>query len=199
MSISVAQSLAEESFRFASLNPTFYQVLPLGAPPATPLWREMGEKDCRDDTFFSSPRQHVITNLRFGNLDNNSFVDWQRRTYSLLNAEGGPWFFRAAEIHLSGFRAGEKFHRKRLIQLLPLVFAAGPLYFRPGKYPLRWIRHVKSIMRYLPVESILLAIIGIAFVYLVHLPIQGIYRVWYLLTRKTETPSKIMTKYKARV
>ncbi len=193
-----AQSLEEESRRFASLNPTFYQVLPLGAPPGTPLWRQAGQNNRRNDDLFSSPRRNVITNLDFQHLDDYTFWEWQRTTCKALIANGGPWFFRAAKIHLCGLRQGEKHHRARLIALLPLVFAAGPLYFRRGKYPHRWIRFIGTALRYLPVESILLCIAGIPLVYLMILPIQGICRVWHLVTGTQEYPPMMLTHYQGR-
>lgn len=193
------ESLKKETRRFASLNPTWYQVLPLGAPPGTPLWHDAGKNNRRNDDLFSSTSHNIVSNLSHQNLNEKTLGRWQRETSKALIAEGGPWFFRMAEVHLSGLQQGEKHHHSRLLPLLPLVGAAGPLYFRRGAYPRRWLHFMWKALRFLPMETFISIIAGVPLVYLAIFPLQGLNRLWHLARGYREYPPVTMTRYRGQV
>jgi hypothetical protein len=150
------QDLDRDARGFATLNPTFYQVLPLTALPGTPLW-----DNHKDDGMFDSEnvwRRPEVWGSRFG--------EWIGRANRMLVEEGGPWFFRMAENHLQAVRSPiSERHRlenaNRLADLEPLALASG-IFFRGDGFRLRWRRFVASRMQANPAKTLLLLVAGVA-------------------------------------
>jgi radical SAM superfamily enzyme YgiQ (UPF0313 family) len=98
------ESAREDARRFVSLNPTFYQVVPLHPAPGTPLWeRLMNEGRMRDDYEIENDSigdfTFVLRNMEREEAE--GVVSW---TYTGLVEEGGPWPFRLAANLLRGYR-----------------------------------------------------------------------------------------------
>lgn len=92
-----------DSDRFVSMNPTFYQVVPLHVVPGTKLWEQMKQngrilKDYKAEL-------DGISNFNF-DLKSCPHSDARKLvfdTYAGLVNEGGPWPFRLFENLLTGY------------------------------------------------------------------------------------------------
>jgi hypothetical protein len=151
-----SEDLAHEAERFAALNPTLYQVMPLTALPGTPLWDRH-----KEDGLFDSDNS-----WRRPEAWGNHLGEWIDRTNRMLVEEGGPWFFRMAENHLQAIRSPlserhERENSRRLADLEPLALASG-LFFHGKGFHARWRRYLSNRLRSNPLGVAVLMPIGIA-------------------------------------
>lgn len=92
-----------DSERFISMNPTFYQVVPLHVVPGTKLWEDM-----KSDGRISADYKVELDGITNFNFEAKSFSHSDARklvfdTYAGLVNEGGPWPFRLFENLLTGY------------------------------------------------------------------------------------------------
>lgn len=92
-----------DSERFISMNPTFYQVVPLHVVPGTKLWENM-----KTEGRISSNYKVELDGITELNFETKSFSHSDAyklifSTYSGLVNEGGPWPFRLFENLLNGY------------------------------------------------------------------------------------------------
>ena len=165
-----AAEMREESERFAALNPTFYQVVPLHPVPGTPLWKRLKEEH-------RIPEGHAFEN---DSIDRFTFelrgagreeaLQAVSDTYRRLVAEGGPWPFRFAETLLSGYRElsrmdGPEFrtraraYRKLFRRILPLAMVGRLLYHGEG-FARRWERAMRITVRMAPLLTLVSAVVA---------------------------------------
>jgi hypothetical protein len=115
-----------------TLNPTFYQVVPLHPVPGTPLWKRLRSERRILQGF--SFEQDSIDNFTFELRDapRDEALGVVSDTYRRLVSEGGPWPFRFTENLLRGYRtladredpiyrSRAMAYRKMLGQVLPLA------------------------------------------------------------------------------
>jgi hypothetical protein len=133
------ESAADDAHRFAALNPTFYQVVPLHPAPGTPLWERLKKENrMRDD--FKVDRDGIGDfNFVLKNIERDHARTLVSDTYSALVEEGGPWPFRLAENLLKGFLnlkdSGNPLYRERaggywkiLKPILPVALLCGAMF-----------------------------------------------------------------------
>ena len=166
-----AGQMREESQRFAALNPTFYQVVPLHPVPGTPLWKRLKEEH-------RMPEGHAFEN---DSIDRFTFelrgagreeaLQVVSDTYRRLVAEGGPWPFRFAESLLSGYGElsrmdGQEFrtraagYKKLFRRILPLAMV-GRLVFHGEGFARRWRRAMRITMRTFPLITLSSAVVAV--------------------------------------
>ena len=194
-----AAALETERARFVALNPTLYQVLPLMAMPGTGLWERMARAERIRTEVDLERLQPGQSTVQFTDLTQDDIRRWMTRTHRDLVAEGGPWFFRYAENHLAGWRAGfGERHRRAMLRLLPLVMGPGALLLAyRGPYRVRWVRFVARMTRMLPVQLILGMCAGIIVLPLL-LGLQFLVFATLSLFGRTEQPPYSVTRYPGR-
>ncbi len=142
-----AQMLSEGE-RFAALNPTFYQVVPLHPVPGTQLWKKL-----RNDNRMPAGYQFENDNIQefafeLSDASRDEALDVVSGTYRRLVAQGGPWPFRFAENLLRGYqqlsttddlpcRWRAEAYRKLLGPVLPLAMVSRLLFHGSG-FARRW-------------------------------------------------------------
>lgn len=166
------EQMRDESQRFAALNPTFYQVVPLHPVPGTPLWKRLRSENRMPKEF--SFEQDSIGNFTFELRDasRDEALGVVSDTYRRLVSEGGPWPFRFAENLVRGYRTLARTedpvyrsrataYRKMLGQVLPLAMISRGFFYGKG-FTRRWRNAMSLCMRQFPVltlESALIALL----------------------------------------
>ena len=153
-----------DSRRFAALNPTFYQVVPLHPVPGTPLWKKLRNEDRmpRSYRFENDSIDRFTFELR--DVSRNEALDVVADAYRGLVCEGGPWPFRLTENLLRGYctlaQSDDPVHRLRaaayrrmLVRVLPLAVVSRLLFHGSG-FAHRWKRAMRSSLQHFPVLSI---------------------------------------------
>jgi len=138
----------KDSERFVSMNPTFYQVVPLHVVPGTKLWDQM-KAEGRIDVDYKV-EYDGITDFNFASksFSHEEALKIVFDTYSGLVNEGGPWPFRLFENLLKGyimlkskeesiFLQRAKTYRAMLWPLCLMAFSSR-LFFYGKKYRKRW-------------------------------------------------------------
>jgi hypothetical protein len=157
-----------ESQRFAALNPTFYQVVPLHPVPGTPLWKKLKSEN-RMLAGYKFENDHIgqfTFELRGASSDEALGVVGE--TYRTLVAQGGPWPFRLAENLLRGYRQLSRLddpacgsranaYRKLLGPILPLAMVSRPLFHGRG-FSLRWRTAMRASIRDFPLLTLKCAV-----------------------------------------
>ncbi len=92
-----------DSQKFISLNPTFYQVIPLHLVPGTKLWETMKKEGRISDDYKVELDGITEFNFEAKNYSHSDARDLVFTTYSELVTEGGPWPFRMFENLLKGY------------------------------------------------------------------------------------------------
>lgn len=136
-------SLSCDLEKFAELEPTFYQVVPLHPLPGTPLWDRM-KKEGRIIPGYKYEHDGVYRNSFFyKNFTQDEIQERVFEVYQELVARGGPWPFRLFTNLLKGYvnfrnseseilRKRSRGYRKLLMQIAPLAAASGLLFTGKG-------------------------------------------------------------------
>jgi len=190
--------------RFVSLNPTFYQVVPLHPVPGTPLWEKVkkGHRMKNDYSFATDSIDRFSFELQ--NLPEEDAVKSVRQTYTDLVSEGGPWPFRLFENLLQGWKSlagtGKPWgtsrsvmYRSLIPEILPLAVLSRFLSRGEG-FSKRWKRTMSQSMRDLPLLtslSVLLALFMLPVAVVVYT--FAVIRQW--LNPRGEQPEIIRVEY----
>jgi hypothetical protein len=158
-----AADLEVDADRFVTLNPTFYQILPLTATPGTQLWKTM-ERQGRIDENYNFERHRVwMSPHASSGISHEAVKSWIERTQSRLVDFGGPWFFRMAENHLRATNGPLAYrNEKQLHKLLPLALSAG-LFFKGKEFRKRWGIFVCGSFKKKPFSSGCAMVCGVIF------------------------------------
>jgi hypothetical protein len=165
------ERLREESRRFAALNPTFYQVVPLHPVPGTPLWKRLRSEHRMLQGF--SFEHDSIDNFTFELRDasHDEALGVVSDTYRRLVSEGGPWPFRFTENLLRGYRtlangkdpiypSRAMAYRLMLGRVLPLAMVSRG-YFHGKGFARRWRNTMSLSVRQFPLLSLKSALIAL--------------------------------------
>jgi haloalkane dehalogenase len=139
----------KDSERFVSMNPTFYQVVPLHVVPGTKLWDQMKAEERIDIDY--KVEYDGITDFNFvsKSFSHKEALKIVFDTYSGLVKEGGPWPFRLFENLLKGyillkskkdivFFQRAKIYRAMLWPLSLMAFSSR-LFFYGKEFRKRWL------------------------------------------------------------
>ncbi len=142
------EQMRTESARFITLNPTFYQVVPLHPVPGTPLWKKLKEQNrmVKGYRFEEDSIERFTFELRDATREEGLGVVLE--TYTDLVLEGGPWPFRFCENLLLGYRelshsadltfqSRARGYAKLLAKMLPLAMVSR-LFFHGEGFARRW-------------------------------------------------------------
>ena len=156
--------IQQETERFISLNPTFYQVVPLHPVPGTNLWKRLKQQRrfLEGHTFDKDSIGQFIFALQ--NVSRDDALDAVTRTYQGLVAEGGPWPFRLFENLLRGYqhlsahpdpvmKSRAQACRSVLRPLFPLAILSRIFFAGPG-FRKRWRLAMHNTLKEYPVLAI---------------------------------------------
>ncbi|HBZ86975.1 MAG: hypothetical protein A2509_01775 [Candidatus Edwardsbacteria bacterium RIFOXYD12_FULL_50_11] len=163
--------LAEELECFTALDPTVCQILPLQAPPGTPLWHRMKEAG-RLTTEFPYQDSGVSRPVfRYADISEADLRACIGTAHEKLAQIGGPSLFRFFENYLSGyhtlrFSTDPVLHlratscRKLARRVFPLAFIS-VLFFYGRDFRRRWMRSALGMAAADPLGAYTGAAIGI--------------------------------------
>ncbi|MCK5573970.1 MAG: radical SAM protein, partial [Bacteroidetes bacterium] len=165
------EAMEQDIRRFVSLNPTFYQVVPLHPVPGTALWSRMREEGRIDRNYTFEGDSIGRFTFRLDRLLQAEALEGVARTYRGLVAEGGPWPFRLYEVLLSGYRhlrdhqnpimrARARAYRKMIPTVLPLAVASR-VFFRGEGYRRRWLRAMRESAQQFPLLRLIGTVAGV--------------------------------------
>jgi radical SAM superfamily enzyme YgiQ (UPF0313 family) len=193
-----------DSKSFISLNPTFYQVVPLHVVPGTRLWDKMklGKR-------ISSDYKAESDGITYFNFEAKSFLHSDARslvytTYAGLVDEGGPWPFRYFENLLKGYTNLKKksdpvllnrahIYKQMIYPLSILAFASRAFFYGTG-FGKRWRNTMKLFYRSFPflfLISLILTPLAVILLSLVYL----FANLFYLLNPKGDQPEYVRVAY----
>jgi radical SAM superfamily enzyme YgiQ (UPF0313 family) len=198
------ERIQRETDRFVSLNPTFYQVVPLHPVPGTALWERLKEQGrfIRGYTFENDNIGRYSFSLK--DVTPEDALECVAETYRGLVAEGGPWPFRLTENLFRGYRhlssgadpvlrARASAYWKMCKPLMPLAILSR-VFFRGSGFKKRWRSLMCQTARaHLPqfMGSLLVAIVACPF-------LVGIYviaNVLYWIRPRGDQPRFIRVEY----
>jgi len=176
------QTLLDDAQDFVSLNPTFYQIVPLHLVPGTSLWDKM--KNENRIVLDSHTVSAGINKLNFltKNYSNKEVLNIVNSTYKKLVDEGGSWAFKMFYNYLNSFLQLKNSHNNSFIKrssqckkmLFPLsILAALSGFFFFGKgFRKKWRKSMKDFLFNFPhlmLLTILLLPLGCMFLIKAHL------------------------------
>jgi hypothetical protein len=143
--------------RFAALDPTFYQVIPLHPVPGTALWSRLEREGRLDRSRGFGGDQVGRFTFRLSDLSREEALAEVARSARALVDRGGPWPARLAEDLVRGIptleahadervRARAAGLRRTLRATLPLAVAAR-VFFRGRGFRARWRATVAAAWR----------------------------------------------------
>jgi haloalkane dehalogenase len=191
------ERIQQETDRFVSLNPTFYQVVPLHPVPGTALWKRLKAQGrfVQGYAFANDSIGHYSFTLR--DVAPEEALDCVAGAYRGLVAEGGPWPFRLAENLLRGYRhlsseahpvlrARALAYWKMCKPLLPLAIVSRA-FFRGSGFKKRWSILMRQTWRehsVVFIGSCLVAIIACPFL----MGIYGVANMLYWIRPRGDQP-----------
>ena len=133
------ESAADDARRFAALNPTFYQVVPLHPAPGTPLWERLKKENRMLEDYQIECDGIGDFTFTLKNITRDDATELVSQTYCELVNEGGPWPFRLAENLLQGhlnlrssdnplYRERADAYGKMLKTILPVALLSGFMF-----------------------------------------------------------------------
>jgi hypothetical protein len=201
------ETARDDSRRFVSLNPTFYQVVPLHPAPGTPLWdRLVNQGRMRDDYAMENDSIGDFTFV-LRHMEREEAEDVVSLTYTGLVEEGGPWPFRLAENLLRGYRNLRKsdnpLFRERaatygrlLKPILPVALLCG-LMFRGEAFRQRHREFRREVRELSQARYLLAWVTGLALWPFLQL-LSGWGKLKYRLNPLGDQPNKIRRTYMGR-
>lgn len=157
-----------DSQRFVTMNPTFYQVVPLHVVPGTKLWDTM-KAEGRIDVDYKV-EYDGITDFNFASksFSHDKAKALVFETYTELVKEGGPWPFRLFENLINGYTLLKGSNNALFVQrartykslLWPLILMAfASRFFFIGKaFRKRWNHTMKIYFKEMPFIAIFIAL-----------------------------------------
>jgi haloalkane dehalogenase len=156
--------IQQEIERFITLNPTFYQVVPLHPIPGTGLWKRLKEQQRFLEGYTFEKDSIAQFTFVLQNVSRDEALGAVTRTYRGLVAEGGPWPFRIFENLLRGYQhlsthpdpvmiSRAQACRKLLRPLLPLAILSRIFFAGPG-FRKRWRSTIQMTLREYPILAI---------------------------------------------
>jgi len=199
------ETAQNDSRRFISLNPTFYQVVPLHIVPGTKLWEKMKQENRIALDYKVELDGIADFNFLTKNFSPAEALKLVFSTYSGLVGEGGPWPFRMFEnllngyIHLNDnknpvFSNRASMYKSMLFPLCLMAFASRFFFYGKG-FGMRWKQTMTQFIKLFPLMftfSFILTPVVILTLSLIYL----FSSLLYVLKPKGDQPNFIRKEYK---
>ncbi len=193
-----------DSQQFISLNPTFYQVVPLHIVPGTKLWDDM-KKENRISLDYKTELDSILDfNFETKKIDHDIALKLVFSTYSGLVQEGGAWPFRLFQNLLNGyvnlkdkeeavFVNRANIYRKNIFITGILAFASRYFFFGKG-FRSKWNNTMILYSKHFPLYLIIAAIIS-PLVFIILALVYAYGHLKYLLHPMGDQPNFIRKEY----
>jgi len=201
------ENIQDEIDSFVALNPTLYQVMPLQAPPGSPLWAAMKDEGRLLEGGLYAGVGVTSPTIRYKNFTHEEVLDCIDATHRLLVRNGGPSVFKMFENLAHGirtlrdldgpeYRARAAVYRKMISRLFLLAFMSRLMFHGQG-FRTRWSAVMKEWFREQPVRATLLGLCSLLLLpILVFYCLGGI--VLHHLSPYGEQPETIRREYHAQ-
>ena len=158
------ENIEEDIGRFVALNPTLYQVMPLQAPPGSPLWRRMkAEGRLLTNELYEGVGVTRAT-FRYKHFTHEEVMGFVDSTHRKLVRQGGPSVFKMFENLFRGVKTLERMGqeeyldrasilRTMLAPLFLLAFMSG-FFFSGREFQRRWRRVMYEALRDAPLRVV---------------------------------------------
>lgn len=198
------ENIEEEIESFVGLDPTFYQVMPLQAPPGSPLWKRVKDEGRLVDAGLYEGVGVMSQTFRYRHFTHREVLGHIDATHRKLVREGGPAVFKMYENLSRGlaslqtyqgreYRSRASVYEKMLPRLFLLAFMSRVMFYGAG-FRRRWNAVMRDSLRARPIQTAFLAACSLLLLPLVLVYcLAGMTRHW--LSPSGEQPNTMRREY----